>query len=253
MSRAWSVSVFARNHNEVLLIHHTRLGTWLPVGGEIEAGESPLEAAMRELAEETGLQGHFPSGLGVDGSPPGFLGYEEHLAGSKGTHLNFCFVADVDTRDLRPNHEFDAHRWVADAGGLDCPGNVKELVRLARFAGEGPLHALARRWLEAFNTRDLDGLLALYAEDAVHTSPKLRDRHPDTAGEVRGIAALRGWWRDAMDRLPGLRYQPLHLTASGDRVFMEYLRTVPGEPDLVVAEVLVVRDARIVASHVFHG
>jgi hypothetical protein len=34
---------------------------------------------------------------------------------------------------------------------------------------------------------------------------------------------------------------------------MEYLRHVPGEPDLPVAEVLEVRDGLIVASRVFHG
>ena len=40
-------------------------------------------------------------------------------------------------------------------------------------------------------------------------------------------------------------------------MFMEYLRTVPGEADLVVAEVLVVgtgvNAGRIVHSCVFHG
>ncbi len=115
------------------------------------------------------------------------------------------------------------------------------------------LKELAVRWLDAFNGRDLDGLLALYAEDAVHTSPKLRARHPESDGQINGKPALRAWWRDAMDRLPGLRYDALHLTASGDRVFMEYLRVNAGEASYVVAEVLVVRDGRIASSHVFHG
>lgn len=131
--RAFSVAVFARHRGRVLLIHHLRLGTWLPVGGEIAPGETPLEAARRELREETGLEGVFQADLGVDGSPPGLLGYEEHQAGSKGLHMNFCFVADVASDQVTPNHEFGEHRWVAesDAGGLTCPPNVRQLLQLA--------------------------------------------------------------------------------------------------------------------------
>ena len=131
--RAFSVAIFCRHDGAVLLIRHRRLGTWLPVGGEIEPGETPLEAAIRELREETGLEGRFPAGLGVDGTPPGLIGYEEHPAGSKGLHLNFAFVADVPSRQVHGCDEFDAVRWV-DAGalaGVECPRNVRELGLLA--------------------------------------------------------------------------------------------------------------------------
>jgi ketosteroid isomerase-like protein len=113
--------------------------------------------------------------------------------------------------------------------------------------------AIAREWLRAFNARDLTALLALYAEDAVHTSPKLRVKKPETLGQVRGKPALRAWWQDSFDRLPGLRYEPLTITADAARVWMEYLRKCPGEADLVVAEVLEVDSGNIVASRVFHG
>ncbi|HET9554242.1 MAG TPA: NUDIX domain-containing protein [Anaeromyxobacteraceae bacterium] len=134
--RAFSVAVFCRHGGAVLLIRHRRLGTWLPVGGEIEPGETPIEAARRELSEETGLAGAVPAGLGVDGTPAGLIGYEEHPAGSKGLHMNFAFVADVATREVAGCDEFDATRWVA-AGELDaveCPRNVRELARLALAA-----------------------------------------------------------------------------------------------------------------------
>jgi 8-oxo-dGTP pyrophosphatase MutT (NUDIX family) len=137
--RAFSVAIFCRHDGALLVIHHRRLGTWLPVGGEIEPGETPLEAAARELAEETGLSGRFPAGLGVDGTPPGLIGYEEHQAGTKGLHLNFAFVADVATREVHGCDEFDAIRWITaeELEALECPRNVKELGRLALSAPRG--------------------------------------------------------------------------------------------------------------------
>ena len=122
--------MYARRGGEVLVIQHRRLGTWLPIGGELEPGETPLEAAVRELREETGLVGRFEVLAGAaDGEPPGFLGYEEHLAGSKGLHMNFVFVADVAAdAAIVPNHEFGEYRWVDEAAlaQLESPLNVRE-------------------------------------------------------------------------------------------------------------------------------
>ncbi len=115
------------------------------------------------------------------------------------------------------------------------------------------LRAIAERWLHCFEARDLDGLLALYADDATHTSPKIRVRHPDTGGLLRGKTAMRAWWQDSFDRLPSMRYAKAALTADTERVFMEYTRKVNGEDDMPIAEVLEVKDGEIIASRVFHG
>jgi ketosteroid isomerase-like protein len=115
------------------------------------------------------------------------------------------------------------------------------------------LRAIARRWLDCFARHDLEGLLALYADDAVHTSPKIRVRHPETGGVLRGKPALRAWWADAFARIPELGYELGTLTADEHRVFMEYVRHAPGDDDLPVAEVLDVAAGVIVASRVFHG
>lgn len=250
---AWSVAVYPRYRGRALLIRHLRLGVWLPPGGECEPGETPLQAAHRELLEETGLQGSFPVLSLVDGTPPGLIGYEEHLAGSKGLHKNFVFVADVSSDEVRPNAEFTEWRWVREMGDLQAPPNVGQLLALALGAAPDELVRLARRWLAAFNARDLDALLLLYAEDAVHISPKLRAAQPHTGGQIQGRAALRAWWADSFARLPGLRYEEVALTAQGQMVWMEYRRLLPGQPELLVAEVLEVRDGLIRCSRVFHG
>ena len=117
---------------------------------------------------------------------------------------------------------------------------------------EQPLD-IARRWLDAFNAHDVDRLVSLYAEDATHTSPKIRALHPQTGGQLVGRAALARWWRESNARLPGLRYEPFAMTADGARVFMEYWRHAPDEPPMPVAEVLEVRDGKISASRVYHG
>jgi 8-oxo-dGTP diphosphatase len=103
-----------------------------PSGGELEPGETPLEAAIRELREETGMQGRFlPTGRGVHGTPPGFLAYEEHSAGAKGLHMNFAFVAEVQSRVLSNCDEFDRVRWVTHGENVDCPENVRDLLPIA--------------------------------------------------------------------------------------------------------------------------
>jgi ketosteroid isomerase-like protein len=116
-----------------------------------------------------------------------------------------------------------------------------------------PHTAIAHRWSAAFNAHDLEALLALYAENAEHYSPKLKVRRPETQGWVKGKDALREWWRDAFDRLPTLRYEVLTLTADDAQVFMEYIRHVEGEEDLRVGEVLEIAGGLIVASRVYHG
>ena len=67
----------------------------------------------------------------MDGTPPGLVGYEEHQAGSKGLHMNFAFVADVATRELASCDEWSEARWVTGTDGIDCPENVRQLVRVA--------------------------------------------------------------------------------------------------------------------------
>lgn len=115
------------------------------------------------------------------------------------------------------------------------------------------IQSIAFRWFEAFNNKQLEKLLSLYENDAQHYSPKLKIRQPETNGLVVGVKAMRVWWQDAFDRLPSLKYELTSLTSNSDRVFMEYVRKVEGEEDMLVAEVLVINQGKIIKSRVYHG
>ena len=112
---------------------------------------------------------------------------------------------------------------------------------------------IAIRWFEAFNSKNLENLLALYDDEAQHYSPKLKIHQPETKGLITGKEALRTWWQDAFDRLPTLHYKVTSLTANTDRVFMEYIRQVENEEDILVAEVLEIKEEKIISSRVYHG
>ena len=118
---------------------------------------------------------------------------------------------------------------------------------------QNQLQSIAIKWFDASNSKNLDKLLELYDDEAQHFSPKLKIRQPETNGLVVGKDALRSWWKDAFDRLPSLQYKVTSLTSNSDRVFMEYIRTVENEPEMLVAEVLEIKDGKIIFSRVYHG
>ncbi len=115
------------------------------------------------------------------------------------------------------------------------------------------LKQTAHAWLDAFNSHNIESLLALYDDNAEHYSPKLKVQKPKTNGLITGKAAFREWWTDAFHRLPELHYRIITLTADDEQVFMEYIRETPGEENLRVGEVLIISNGKIIASRVYHS
>lgn len=56
----WVTTIFLVNDQlEVLLTWNKNLQKWIPVGGHIDPGETPEEAVIREVIEETGFDFDF--------------------------------------------------------------------------------------------------------------------------------------------------------------------------------------------------
>ncbi|PIT05504.1 polyketide cyclase [Bradyrhizobium nitroreducens] len=84
------------------------------------------------------------------------------------------------------------------------------------------LAALGRSWVEAWNARDLERVLALYDEAAVMTSDRIPALGFDASGTVRGKDALRAYWGKALGLLPDLHFTLIDLFVSPDSVVVLY-------------------------------
>ena len=79
-----SAIVVSDDGRRVLLHKHKRLGKWLQMGGHIEAGEMPWEAALREAAEEGGVP--------VTLSSPDLIHVDTHPGPRGHTHLDLRYL-----------------------------------------------------------------------------------------------------------------------------------------------------------------
>jgi hypothetical protein len=112
---------------------------------------------------------------------------------------------------------------------------------------------ITKTWIDAFNVKNLSLLLSLYASDAIHYSPKLKLRLPESKGLIQGKIALETWWKDAFNRLPSLHYELKNIVITEQTVVMEYIRKVDNEEDMLIAEFLEIEKGLIVKSRVYHG
>jgi ketosteroid isomerase-like protein len=84
------------------------------------------------------------------------------------------------------------------------------------------LAALGREWVEAWNARDLERVLSLYAEDTEMTSDRIPAMGFDPGGTVRGKAELRAYWSKALALIPNLRFTLIDTYVSPDSVVVLY-------------------------------
>jgi len=84
------------------------------------------------------------------------------------------------------------------------------------------LAALGREWISAWNSHDLERILALYAEDAEMTSDKIQALGLEASGTLRGKDKLRMYWSKAFQLLPNLHFDLIDTYVSPDSVVVFY-------------------------------
>ncbi len=139
---AVNVFVFNSDYTALLFVKRERppfAGQYLPPGGHIEQGENPLEAAVREVREETGLEIEvldFRSGtpMVLDSRTvrmPDPIRVQVEYIDRHHKHVDFVLLGEISgDNDWIPDSHREQVSWVSvnELKGLEMPRNVKDLA-----------------------------------------------------------------------------------------------------------------------------
>ncbi|WP_152657025.1 NUDIX hydrolase [Oceanobacillus sp. CFH 90083] len=128
---ASAIIVKRSNPDYMLMIFHQNLKKWLQPGGHVDPGERPIESAVRELKEETGMDGKvdavdslIPLDIDIHGIPANYKKEEgDHQ------HYDFRYIVTVDTELIPENIENNRVAWI-NIKNIDNPnleGVIKKL------------------------------------------------------------------------------------------------------------------------------
>lgn len=98
-----SVAVLPRDHHDrILLVRQADTGRWATIGGSVEVDEDPADAAVREAAEEAGVDVKLTCILTAVGGPEFRITYPN---GDRTAYVSIVYEAVVVSGSPRPDHD----------------------------------------------------------------------------------------------------------------------------------------------------
>lgn len=148
----FTASAVVLEQSHILLVHHRRIGAWLPPGGHIEENELPHQTAMRETKEETGIDvdiisNDLPATKNEDAFfLPSPLCMHTVRACEKNSvyyHIDLAYLCRTavlskdkgsNLPEIISNEEVHEARWIAlhNLNEIPLANNVMEIVSLAQ-------------------------------------------------------------------------------------------------------------------------
>lgn len=125
------IMLFNKKYDKLLLVKRNKkpyMGCWNGIGGKIESGETPIEAAIRECKEETGISMNNPKLLVT-------YVYPEDNVMNSNTHLNVIYdcIDEVHVDDNEEGH----YEWKSIESVMNpYDKNIAGLSNLNQFVKE---------------------------------------------------------------------------------------------------------------------
>lgn len=80
----------------------------------------------------------------------------------------------------------------------------------------------AHEWIEAWNSHDLERILAHYSDDFIMSSPRIAVIAHGPSGVLHGKPAVSAYWAKALALLPELQFKLLATFVGADSVAIHY-------------------------------
>ena len=88
---------------------------------------------------------------------------------------------------------------------------------------ESEARLFAQRWVEAWNSHNLDAILSHYAPQVVLTSPAAAQLLDDPSGMVSGKDGLRRYFEHGLTAYPNLKFELLEVMRGVSSVVLYYV------------------------------
>lgn len=106
----------------------------------------------------------------------------------------------------------------------------------------------AAAWIHAWNTHDLELIMAHYTDDIEITTPMIRMATGAASGTLKGKSAVEDYWRQALERLPDLHFELIEVTSGIDSIALYYKSVM----NKMAVEVMFLNEAQQVYKMIAH-
>jgi len=120
----YCASAFVVNKdNKILLIWHKKFNKYIQPGGHINEGESAVDAAIREVLEETHINIKI-----LDENPFSVEDYHNNV----GHQIDYQFIAVAENESIRKNDESFKAGWFSleELDSIDVVEDLKDKVKI---------------------------------------------------------------------------------------------------------------------------